>query len=354
MNRPSISRLCWAAAAAGTGLLGLTLVLFGVIALPTASAAGGATSPSTNVPTANAATTALTTAQIQAQNKIAVDTMNEQAMQPKILSDGTKEFDFTASTFQWALYPGKSEEAWGVNQQVPGPVIRVKVGDKVKFVVHNDLPEPTTIHWHGLAVPNDMDGVPDMPEPPISPGGSFTYEFTVTQQMVGTHWYHSHYDDDLQVDSGMNGVIIVDPADSSEQPHYDVDALFALGATKVDGVDAEDVFTIDGKAYPYAPELTVNQGQTVLLRLVNTSGESYHAMTLDGYTLRIVAEDGQPLPDPQSVSVVSIAPSETVDVAFTADQPGDWLFHDTIESNLTNPDDTKDAMGGAETVIHVK
>ncbi len=351
MPQPFLSiRTLLAVAAAGTGLLGAALIVSGAVTVPTASAAGG----SANGVAVHSATATLTDAQIEAQNQMAVNVMNEQAMQPKVLADGTKEFDFTASTFQWALYPGKTEQAWGINQQVPGPVIRLTVGDKVKFVVHNDLPEPTTIHWHGLAVPNDMDGVPDMPVPPIPQGGFYTYSFTVTKQMVGTHWYHSHYDDDFQVDSGMNGVMIVDPADTSTLPHHDEDALFVLGATKVDGVDPENAFTIDGKSYPYAPQLTVHKGDKVLLRLVNTSAESYHAMTLDGYTLTIVAQDGQPLPDPEAVSVVSIAPSETVDVTFTANQTGDWLFHDTIQGNLTNPDDKLDTLGGAETVIHVK
>lgn len=182
--------------------------------------------------------------------------------------------------------------------------------------------------------------------------------------MVGTHWYHSHYDDDFQVDAGMYGAIIVDdqPATQANQsttatpasPSYDMDKLFMLGATKVDGADPENVFTINGKAYPYTPQMDIQKGQRVLLRLVNASAEDYHAITLDGYTLTIVAEDGQPLPDPQQVSVVSIAPSETLDVAFTATRAGDWWFHSTIASELSNPDDTADNMGGMMTLIHVK
>jgi FtsP/CotA-like multicopper oxidase with cupredoxin domain len=295
----------------------------------------------------------LTSEQIQRQNQLSVDTMNEKAMVPTILPDGTKRFTFTASEFAWNLYPNKTIQAWGINNEIPGPVIRVKVGDKVEFVVHNSLPESITIHWHGLSVPNDMDGVPDMPEPPIHPGGTFRYKFTVTNQMIGTHWYHSHYDDDFQVDSGMYGIIIVDPTSTAAEPHYDKDALFVLGSAKVDGEDLENVFTINGKAYPLTPQLTIKKGDKVLLRLVNASAETYHALTLDGYTLHIVSEDGQPLPTPQDVSVVSLAPSETMDVSFTATNPGTFLFHDTIANDLSNPDDTKDAMGGMMTLIHV-
>ena len=279
--------------------------------------------------------------------------MNETAMKPTLLSDGTKQFYLTASKFAWGLYPGKIMEGWGFNQSIPGSLIRVKVGDKVDIVVQNKLTEPMTVHWHGLQVPNAMDGVPGMPNPAIKPGGKFEYKFTVTKQMVGTHWYHSHYNDDFQVDAGMYGVIIVDPKDSTHLPHYDVDKLFALGSAKVDGVDPENVFTINGKAYPSAPQMTIKKGERVLLRLLNTSAEDYHAITLDGYTLTIMAEDGQPLPHPQNVNVVSIAPSETLDVAFTANRTGQWWFHSTIATELINPD-TQDQLGGMMTSINVK
>jgi len=296
----------------------------------------------------------LTEQEITNQNKTAIDMMNEKALEPSILSDGTKQFHLTASQFAWSLYPGKVMEGWGVNDTIPGALIRVTVGDKVDIVVHNLLTEPMTIHWHGLQVPNAMDGVPGMPNPAINPDGTFEYKFTVTEQMLGTHWYHSHYNDDFQVDAGMYGVIIVDPKQSSKQPAYDEDKLFTLGAAKVDGADPENVFTINGKSYPYTPQVDLKKGERVRLRLINSSAEDYHAVTLDGYSLTIVAEDGVPLPNPQEVSVVSLAPSETLDVAFTANRKGDWWFHSTIASELSNPDDTQDSLGGMMTVIHVK
>jgi FtsP/CotA-like multicopper oxidase with cupredoxin domain len=311
-------------------------------------------STATNATAANATNLNMMEQEINQQNKTAVDMMNEESIKPNILSDGTKQFNLTASKFAWSLYPGKVMEGWGFNHSIPGSLMRVKVGDKVDIVVHNTLTEPMTVHWHGLQVPNAMDGVPGMPNPAINPNGTFEYKFTVTEQMVGTHWYHSHYNDDFQVDAGMYGVIIVDPKDNSDQTHYDVDKLFTLGATKVDGVDPENVFMINGKSYPYTPELNLKKGQRVLLRLVNSSAEDYHAVSLDGYNMTIVAEDGQPLPDPQAVNVVSLAPSETLDVTFTADRIGDWWFHSTIASELSNPDDNQDTLGGMMTVIHVK
>ncbi|WP_322904143.1 multicopper oxidase family protein [Paenibacillus sp. SGZ-1009] len=315
-----------------------------------------------NSTTSTATDFKLTDQDIKQQNQSAVNLMNEQALTPTILADGTKQFVLTASTFAWGLYPGKVMEGWGFNGTIPGSLIRLNVGDQVDIIVHNQLDEPMTVHWHGLQVPNAMDGVPGMPNPAIQPNGSFHYKFTVTEQMIGTHWYHSHYDDDFQVDAGMYGAIIVDDPSSNtgttttttDGQHYDVDKLFMLGATKVDGADPENAFTINGKSYPYTPQMTVQKGQRVLLRLVNASAEDYHAITLDGYTLTIVAEDGQPLPDPQNVSVVSIAPSETLDIAFTANRTGDWWFHSTIASELSNPDDTTDDLGGMMTLIHVK
>ncbi|WEG12636.1 multicopper oxidase domain-containing protein [Pullulanibacillus sp. KACC 23026] len=291
--------------------------------------------------------------EIKAENQAAVDIMNEKALKPTLLPDGTKKFTLKASTFGWALYPGKTMEGWGFNKTVPGPLIRVKVGDKVEIDVSNQLTEPMTVHWHGFQVPNDMDGVPGMPTPAIKPNGTFKYKFTVTNQMIGTHWYHSHYDDDFQVDAGMYGAIIVGPKEDSSK-NYDVDKLFELGSTKVDGSDPENVFMINGRSYPYTPQMTLKKGQRVLLRLVNASSENYHSVSLDGYSLKIVAEDGAPLPVKQTVNVVSIAPSETMDVMFTANRTGDWWFHSTIGSEMENPDDTQDQLGGMMTLIHVK
>ncbi|WP_067932310.1 multicopper oxidase family protein [Alicyclobacillus kakegawensis] len=284
---------------------------------------------------------------------LADGTLHEQALKPQVLPDGTKRFVLTAAPVRWPATPGRTVQAWALNGQVPGPLIRVQVGDRVQIVVRNHLPEDTTLHWHGMAVPNAMDGVPGMPTPAIRPGASFTYTFTITSQMVGTHWYHSHVDDDLQVDMGMYGPIVVDGRGAADtQPKADVDALVMFGAFKVDGMDDENLFTVNGQAYPLAPTLHLRKGQRVRLRLVNASAESYHAITLDGYDLTLVSEDGQPQPDPQSMAVVSLAPSETADVEFTANRQGTWLLRDTLAANLENPD--AQGLGGAEMKVRVE
>ncbi len=297
--------------------------------------------------------------EINRQDLACNDILHGKAMQPRILPDGTKEFDLTASTFIWQLYNTARMTVWGYNQQVPGPIIRLKVGDKVKFVVKNELPQETTVHWHGLAVPNSEDGVPDITQKPIPPGGSHTYAFRVTSQMVGTHLYHTHFNDSFQMDMGLHGILIVEPAEKTARP-YDVEAIYEMGAFKIAGVDQENVFTLDGKAFPEAPVLRVPKGARVLLRLVNASAENQHVMHLHGYTFQVVALDGNPLEHPYKANTIDLEPSQTADVAFTANNPGCWMFHCHILDHMINPgpqgegnETTPANMGGLMTFIRV-
>lgn len=295
----------------------------------------------------------LSEAQIAQQSRLTDAVAREQAMVPVILPDRTKQFTLTASVFLWNLYVGQTVSAWGYNGQVPGPLIRVKVGDRIRVVLKNQLPDATTIHWHGLAVPNDMDGIPNMPRPPIQPGESFAYEFTITEQMIGTHYYHSHYNDDFQVDSGLYGTMIIDPAEPTKSKE-DVDAMVMLSSWKINGSDLENVFSIDGKPYPNAPQITVKKGQRVRLRFINASAEEFHTMHLHGYTYEVVARDGNPLAQPEKLNTLSIGPGETADVSFIANNPGDWMLHCHILDHTVNIDDDLDDMGGLVSFIHVK
>src|SRR5207247_10786331 len=97
---------------------------------------------------------------------------------PTVLADGTKQFELTSKVVKWEVEPGKRVDAWTYNGAVPGPTMRVSPGDKVKVVLHNELPESTAIHFHGLRVPTAMDGVPDITQKPVKPGETFTYDFT--------------------------------------------------------------------------------------------------------------------------------------------------------------------------------
>ncbi len=297
--------------------------------------------------------------EINAQDQASNDVLHGRTLEPKLLPDGSKEFDLTASVFTWQLYNTARVTVWGYNHQVPGPLIRLKVGDRVRFVVKNELPQATTLHWHGLAVPNSEDGVPGITQKPIPPGGQFTYHFTITPQMIGTHFYHTHFNDSFQMDQGLHGILFVDPAGSPKKK-YDVEAFYEMASFKVGGSDQENVFTLNGKAFPETSVLSVSRGARVLLHLVNASSENDHVMHLHGYTFRIVALDGNPLDHPISASTVNLAPSQTADVAFTASNPGRWMFHCHILDHMINPgpqgegnEVTPANMGGLMTYINV-
>src|SRR5438093_10172729 len=127
-------------------------------------------------------------------------------------SGHTKEFKLTVSRIRWELSPGKVVEAYAYNGQVPGPELRVTEGDTVRVTVTNNLTEPTTIHWHGVEVPVGMDGVPQLSQEPIPPGGTFTYEFVATP--AGTRWYHAHFHELAEQGGGLVGALIVEPREA--------------------------------------------------------------------------------------------------------------------------------------------
>jgi FtsP/CotA-like multicopper oxidase with cupredoxin domain len=169
--------------------------------------------------------------------------------------------------------------AYAFNRLVPGPRIRVTEGDRVRFIVTNRLPEPTTVHWHGLILPNAMDGPAEITQAPIPPGGSFTYEFTT--QQTGTFFYHSHSDVDRQQALGLYGALIIDPADPAEAPVADHDLVVQLQewneregytypAMPMEGT-LPNFFTINGKAYPDTERVRMAVGEELLVRFIGSS-----------------------------------------------------------------------------------
>ncbi|HEV8192133.1 MAG TPA: multicopper oxidase domain-containing protein, partial [Ktedonobacterales bacterium] len=162
-------------------------------------------------------------------------------------ADGAKHFTFTAKQVMWSPLKGVRVLAWTLDGTVPGPMIRVTAGDHVRVTIINHFPEATAIHWHGLAVPMDADGVPGLGMKPIQPGATYTYDFAIRDEDAGTHWYHSHIDDMTQVGGGLYGAFIVDPRPGSPQAkqaiHADVDYtafVSHLGA----------YWVINGKSFP--------------------------------------------------------------------------------------------------------
>ena len=184
------------------------------------------------------------------------------------MDGGIKVFELTAKPVRWKILPDVTVTAWSYNGMVPGPLIRVTEGDKVRVILHNRLPVPTTIHWHGLVLPNGMDGVPDMTQPPVQPGQDFTYEFPVRQN--GTYWYHSHYHSDVQLPRRPLWAADHRPQ-GPHGPPPDVDQVLMLSewrllegdtypAMPMAGMEP-NYFTINGKSFPATQEITLKRGQ---------------------------------------------------------------------------------------------
>jgi FtsP/CotA-like multicopper oxidase with cupredoxin domain len=214
----------------------------------------------------------------------------------------------------------------------------------VRVILTNDLPFPTTIHWHGILVPNAMDGVPGMTQEPVAPGAQFTYEFTA--EPAGTYWYHSHYESDAQIMTGLYAPFIIDPAEQAgPPPDVDVTLMFSewrviggqtFPAMPMTGMDP-NYFTINGKAYPAVEPIRLKQGQRLRLRLIS-AGQFVHPIHLHGPHFRIVATDGYAVPEGAQLTkdTVSVAPGERYDIEWVADQPGHWMLHCHIPHHTTN------------------
>ena len=227
----------------------------------------------------------------------------------------------------------KKVKLWGFNGSMPGPAIEVVQGDTVRVIVKNELPEPTSIHWHGLEVPNDQDGVGGLTQPPIQPGASYTYEFTVHQ--VGTFMYHSSFNEKKQVGMGLGGFFIIHPADGSRRVDRDYAILlqewfFLPGNEYVDVTSTDpNWFTMNGKSAPSTAVLTAAVGQTVRLRLANLSNMHAHPIHLHGVTWRVTGTEGGPIPESAQWpgNTVNVSPGAIRDVEFTFTQPGYWHMH---------------------------
>jgi FtsP/CotA-like multicopper oxidase with cupredoxin domain len=234
-----------------------------------------------------------------------------------VIDDGVKVFELTAKKVQWETQPGQHVEAWAYNGQVPGPQIRVKEGDRVRVVLHNELPESTSIHFHGLELPNNMDGVPFITQQPVKPGQSFTYEFTVPN--AGSNMYHSHHDSTKQVGLGLLGAFIVEPKETTEHDHANVDEVLILN----DGMHG---YTLNGKSFPATQPIVAKLGQKVRIRFMN-EGMMIHPMHLHGMHMTVIAKDGWPVPAPWRCDTLNVAPGERYDVIVNCNNPGTWAFH---------------------------
>ena len=254
---------------------------------------------------------------------------------PPVASGHLQTIRLIAEVKPWTVAPGITVDAWTYNGTVPGPTIHVHQGDRVRVIFTNHLPEPTTIHWHGLDVPADMDGVPGMSQSPVQPGQTFVYEFTASDP--GTYIYHTHYDDFFQLDNGLYGAFVVDPAKPTKD-HYNRDYLMLVSSWRIHST-AENYFSIDGRSYPLTKPFMVRSGDRVRLRTIDISGTEFHTMHLHGHRFQVVAIDGQDVAPAQrqSMVTVNIGPGETRDLVFTANaQPGTWMVHCHVADHMMN------------------
>jgi FtsP/CotA-like multicopper oxidase with cupredoxin domain len=261
---------------------------------------------------------------------------------------GALEFAITARPTWWNLYQGQRVAAWTYNGTMPGPTIRVRNGERVRIKFRNSLPDPTTVHWHGVDVPNSRDGVPGVTQKPIPPGGTFDYEFTARPagdpRGGGTFLYHSHVDEDRQMPAGLYGALIIDPPGPKRD--YVVDKTLQIsemaadaqtgrirGAMPMEGM-LPNFFTINGKSYPDTEPILVPAGEPVLLRLIN-SGQFAHPLHLHGTSFEVIARDGHRLATPERRDTLTLESGERADIVARLPK-GKWLFHCHIGHHLTN------------------
>jgi FtsP/CotA-like multicopper oxidase with cupredoxin domain/plastocyanin len=270
------------------------------------------------------------------------------------LPPATHELTLTASEFDWQLMDDVTVRVWGYNGQVPGPEIRVREGDLVRIELINELPVPTTIHWHGLFVPNAMDGVAGLNQAPVAPGESFTYEFVA--KPTGTRWYHSHTDPAVQVPMGLYGAFIVEPNPGTRSydreqtlivTEWDLELTPGVAAgtepagpgdsTLRGGEHGADLFLINGKMHGGIPPIGIAEGETILLRLIN-AGAKPHPIHIHGHNFKVVATDGNPVPEAAQLikDTVLIGPAERYDLELFGDNPGVWMVHCHIEHHMAN------------------
>ena len=228
-----------------------------------------------------------------------------------------KVFRLTCEHVDWETKPGTIVEGWAYNGVVPGPEIRVTEGEMVRIIVTNNLVESTAIHWHGLILPNEMDGVPYLTQPPIKPGETFTYEFRA--KPVGSHMYHSHHNAAKQVNLGLLGAFIVEPEDPSTRPAFDREFTIILN-------DGRHGYTINGKDFPATQPVVCKKGEKVLVRYMN-EGMMIHPMHLHGMPQTVIAKDGYLQPMPWMCDTLNVAPGERWDVIIEATEVGAWAFH---------------------------
>lgn len=253
---------------------------------------------------------------------------------PFRIVDNVKVFHLIASAVDHEFAPGLKGSCWGYNGRTIGPTIEAVEGDRVRIYVTNRLPEPTTIHWHGIILPSGMDGVSGVSQAPIPPGETFRYEFDLIQH--GTFMYHPHFDEMIQQALGMMGMFVIHERSARRRPDKDFVLLSSewrmkLGTTRPDPNEMTDynLFTFNSKVFPGTAPLVIQLNDEVRIRVGNLSAMSHHPIHVHGLQWRVVANGGDRIPAAAQVSeVTTLVPVGTTrTMEFTATNPGDWAMH---------------------------
>ena len=276
--------------------------------------------------------------------------VGNQILEPEILPDGTKQFELTAAITKWEVSPGVIVDAWSYNGIVPGPMIKVDVGDTVRVIFNNETPMASDIHWHGLPVPNDQDGVSPYTQDMVKSGDSFTYEFTLEQPMIAM--YHAHMHSQISVPNGMFAAFIV-----GENPIPRGQTISGITIPE-DLVLAEEIpmvvndagvigLTLNGKSFPATAPMVLQEGEWASVHYYN-EGLTAHPMHLHGFPQLVYAKDGIPLDHPYWADTINVAPGERYSVLFQGTIPGVWVWHCHI---LTHVERDEGLFGMATAVI---
>ncbi len=266
--------------------------------------------------------------------QVAVITPNGSTLPWRIVK-GVKVGHLVAGPVQHEFAPGLRAECWGYNGTTPGPTIEAIEGDRVRIYVTNRLREPTSVHWHGVILPNGMDGVAGLTQAAIPPGETFVYEFTL--KYPGTYMYHPHFDEMTQIALGMGGMFVIHPKRAPGPP---VDRDFALlslewrldvGAKRPDPNEMTDfnVLTFNSKAFPGTQPLLVGKGERVRIRFGNLGPMDHHPIHFHGLNFEVTATDGGYVPRsaqrPETTALVPVGTTRVVE--FVPRESGDWALH---------------------------
>jgi FtsP/CotA-like multicopper oxidase with cupredoxin domain len=267
--------------------------------------------------------------------QVAVTVPNGSTLAWRLAPDGAKVGHLVVSEFDHEFTPGLSARCWGYNGVTPGPLLEAVEGDRVRIYVTNRLPEATTVHWHGMVVPNGMDGVAGLTQKRIAPGETFLYELTL--RYPGTYMYHSHFDEMTQMALGAVGMFVVHPK-VPRGPRVDRDFSLMLhewrikpGASRPDPNEMTDfnVLTFNARAFPGTEPLLVGEGERVRIRFGNLSAMEHHPIHLHGLRFKVTATDGGYVPEsaqrPETTVLVPVGATRVIE--FSPEEAGDWAMH---------------------------